>query len=225
MTAGDFEFEAELRKEIGTKSARRIRRLCNKVLGTVYGAGKVPQSVSLLQKDVLKAFASESVFSSVLVLKINGKKQRVILKDLQRHHTKPKILHIDFQRIRASEKIVVRVPLHIIGKEKCIGVRAGGIVSYFHTDVEIRCFPADLPAYVGMDISQLNLDKSLHFSDLELPFGVELATTVKGAKDWPVVGVHLPRVSKDDIAAEIHENSDLSDKSEIASSSSSKELK
>lgn len=205
MATESFKFLAELRKETGKKAARRIRRLNEKVLGTVYGAGKAPQSIVLWQKDVLKAFENEAIFSSILTLEINDKKQKVILKDVQRHHTKPKILHIDFQRINASKTLTMHVPLHFIGGEESPGVKAGGIISHLQTDVHIRCLPADLPEYIEVCISKLDLDESLHLSDLKLPSSLKLATTIEEENNLPIVSIHLPRVSKVDIKNEAAE--------------------
>lgn len=207
MATESFEFLAELREDTGKKATRRMRRFDDKVLGTVYGAGKAPQSIALSQKDVLKAFENEATFSSILTLKIGDKKQKVILKDMQRHHTKPKILHIDFQRIKASKKLTMHIPLHFIREEECPGVEAGGIISHVQTDVDIRCLPADLPEYIEVDISKLGLDESFHLSDLKLPSGVELATAIEEENDLPIVSVHLPRVSKADIEDEAAEAS------------------
>ncbi len=157
MAAESFELIAELREFTGKSAARRMRRFEDKVPGTVYGAGKAPQSITLLQKDLLKALESESTFSSILTLKVGDKKQKVILKALQRHHTKPKIVHIDFQRIKASEKLIMNVPLHFLGEDDCPGVEAGGVVSHLQSEVEIRCLPADLPEYIEVDLSHLQL--------------------------------------------------------------------
>lgn len=200
MAAETFEFLAELRENTGKKAARRIRRFDDKVPGIVYGAEKPPQSIILLQKDVLKAFENVATFSSILTLRIGDKTQKVIIKDIQRHHIKPKIIHIDFQRIKASEKLNINVPLHLIHEEKCPGVKAGGIISRLQTEVEIRCFPSDLPEYIQVDLSELNLDESLHLSDLKLPLGVEFATNIK-EDDLPILSIHLPRISKIDMEA------------------------
>lgn len=221
MATESFEILAELREDTGKRAARRMRRCDDKVLGTVYGAGKTPQSIALLQKDILKAFKNEGTFSSILTLKIGDKKQKVILKDLQRHHAKPKILHIDFQRVKASKKLTIRIPLHFTEKEECAGVKAGGIISHLQTDVEIRCLPADLPEYIEVDISKLNLDESLHLSDLKLPFGVELVTTIEEENNLPIVNVHLPRVSKADLEAEAAEASLAANIKETKSAESS----
>ena len=207
MATEGFEFRAELRGDIGKRATRRMRRVHDRIPGVVYGAGKAPQPITLVQKDVLQALKNEATFSSILTLNIDGRKQKVILKDLQRHHVKPKILHIDFQRTKASEKLTMHVPLHFIGEEECVGVKTGGIISHLQADVEIRCFPVDLPKYIEVNISKLGLDKSLHLSDLKLPPRVELATTIEDENNSPIVNVHLPRVSKADIEAETAESS------------------
>ena len=225
MTIEGFEFHAELREEIGKRAIRRMRRLRDRIPGIVYGAGKTPQPITLIQKDVLQALKNEAVFSSILTLKIDDKKQKVILKDLQRHHTKSKILHIDFQRTKASEKLTMHVPLHFIGEEECAGVKASGIISHHQTDVEIRCFPVDLPEYIEVNISKLGLDKSLHLSDLKLPPRVELVTAIEDESNFPIVSVHLPRVSKADIEAEAAESNLTTRSMEDATSQEFEETK
>ncbi|MBW5802590.1 50S ribosomal protein L25/general stress protein Ctc [Coxiella endosymbiont of Ornithodoros amblus] len=201
MAAESFELIAELREFTGKSAARRMRRFEDKVPGIVYGAGKAPKSITLLQKDLLKALESESTFSSILTLKVGDKKQKVILKSLQRHQTKLKIVHIDFQRIKASETLIINVPLHFLGEDDCPGVEAGGVVSHLQSEVKIRCLPADLPEYIEVDLSHLQLDESVHLSNLKLPAGVELTSAVDEKHDSPIASVHMPRVNKSDVEA------------------------
>ncbi|MFW0072399.1 MAG: 50S ribosomal protein L25/general stress protein Ctc [Coxiella-like endosymbiont] len=202
MVAESLELMVALRKSTGKSAMRRMRQFDDKVPGTVYGAGKAPQSISLLQKDILKALKNEAVLSSILTIKISDKKQKVVIKDLQRHHTKPKILHIDFQRIKATEKLTMNIPLHFIGEDECPGVEQGGVISHLQTEVEVRCLPAALPEYIEVDLSRLELDKSFHLSDLKLPAGVELTITPDEQHDLPIVSVHIHRVSQADIEAQ-----------------------
>lgn len=199
MVAESLELMVELRKSTGKSATRRMRRVDDTVPGTVYGAGTLPQSISLLQKDILKALQNEAVFSSILTIKVGNKRQKVVLKALQRHHTKPKILHIDFQRIKATEKLTMNIPLHFIGEDKCPGVEQGGIISHLQTEVEVRCLPAALPEYIEVDLSMLKLDESFHLSDLQLSSGVELTITPDGQHDLPIASVHVPRVSQADL--------------------------
>lgn len=174
----------------------------NQIPGIVYGAGKNPQSITLLQKDLLKAFKDEAIFSSIINLKIGDKRQKVILKALQRHHIKLRIIHVDFQRVRASEKLIMHVPLHFVLSEKAPGVKEGGIISHLQTEIEIRCLPENLPEFIEIDLSQLKLDESLHLSDVKLPFGVELGSAIDEEHNVPIVSIHLPKVSKTDITVE-----------------------
>lgn len=205
MAPESLELIAELRELTGKSAARRMRQLDNKVPGIIYGAGKDPQSITLLEKDVLKALESEATFSSILTLKVGDKKQKVVLKALQRHQTKPKILHIDFQRIRAKEKLTMNIPLHFVGEEECPGVEEDGVISRLQTELEIRCLPADLPEYLEVDLSKLKLDESIYLSDLKLPPGVELTVTLDEENDLPIASVHVPKVSKADLEAEAAE--------------------
>lgn len=203
--AETIEFNGELREQVGKAAARRFRRL-DKVPATVYGAGKEPKAITLPQKDVLKALNHEATFSHILTLKIGEKKEKVILKALQRHATKPLIIHMDFQRIKASEKIHMTIPIHFLGEEECPGTKDEGILSRLMTEVDIRCLPANLPEYIEVDVSKLELDESLHLSDLKLPQGVELdILELNDETDLPIVSVHLPKVSKEDLEAEAAE--------------------
>lgn len=204
--AETFELTAGNRETHGKAATRRLRRIENMVPATVYGAGKAPHSIVLAHKDVAKALGNDSVFSSILTLKIDDKKESVILKALQRHHTKPQIMHIDFLRINESEAITISVPIHFTGEEASPGVAAGGVVSHAMTEIEIKCLPANLPEALTLDISTLELDQSLHISNLPLPKGVELTILELDAEhDLPVVSVHLPKVSQEDLEAEAAE--------------------
>ncbi|OGO95579.1 MAG: 50S ribosomal protein L25/general stress protein Ctc [Coxiella sp. RIFCSPHIGHO2_12_FULL_44_14] len=202
-----FELTAELRTHSGKSAVRRLRRLEDKVPAILYGAKKDPQSIQLTHKELFKALGHEAVFSHILTLKFNDQEEKVILKALQRHPTKPRILHVDFLRIEATAKLTMTIPLHFTGEDQCPGVeQGGGIISHLMTEVEIRCLPADLPEYIALDISQLALDQSLHLSDLQLPHGVELtAGELDEEHNLTIVSVHLPRVTQEDREAEAAE--------------------
>lgn len=191
-----FEVEATVRHDIGKGASRRLRRE-EKVPGVVYGGGKDTVSLSFEHKKVAKSLDNEAFYSHILTLKTNGSAERVILKDIQRHPYKARILHLDFQRVRADEKLHMHVPLHFIGAEKAPGVKdAGGIVSHIESDVEVSCFPDDLPESIELDISEMQLNQILHLSDIKLPKGVELVALAHG-NDKPVVSVHIPRVEEE----------------------------
>lgn len=201
-----FEFIAESRTDHGKAVARRMRRENDRVPAVVYGAGKEAQSISLQHKDILHALENEAVFSTILKLVVDGKEEQVVLKDIQRHSHKPKITHVDFLRVKAKEKITMHVPLHFIGEEEAPGVKAGGKLTKSYIELEIVCLPANLPEFIEVDVSKMELDHVFHLSDIKLPSGVAL--TIQKLDDehnHPVVSCHVPRMSQEDIEAEQHE--------------------
>lgn len=189
-----FEFEAQVRTDLGKSAARRLRRLEDKVPAIVYGAGKEPVALSILHKSVIKALEQEAVYSHILTLKFDGKSEKVVLKDLLRHPSKPKILHMDFLRVNTKEKLTMHVPLHFEGDEKSPGLKDGGVLSKVMTELEITCLPSNLPEYIAVDISGMEMGDAIHITEVVLPKGVELAHAVEDDEhDHPVVSIHAPK--------------------------------
>ncbi len=197
-----FILEAEPRTDQGKGASRRLRRE-GKVPAVIYGAGKEPASISLKHNELIHQLENEAFFSHILTVKLGGSEEQAILKDLQRHPSKPVVLHVDFQRVSASEKIRVHVPLHFINEEKSPGVKAGGLVSHNVVEVEVSCLPKDLPEFIEVDLAELELDGTIHLTDLKLPAGVELLELMHGeGHDQSVVNIHLPRGAKEEHEAE-----------------------
>lgn len=188
-----FEVSAEVRHDKGKGASRRLRRQ-EKVPGIVYGGGKEPVSLALVHKDLAKSLQSEAFYSSILTLKAGKKKERVILKALQRHPYKPVIMHVDFQRVRMDEKIHMNVPLHFVGADVAPGVKEeGGVFSHSVSEVEVSCLPDALPEFIEVDVSAMKLNDIVHLSDLKLPEGVE-SVALTHEDDKSVASIHLPRV-------------------------------
>lgn len=102
---------------------------------------------------------------------------------------------MDFLRVRPTDVIAMRVPLHFIGETEAPGLESGGIVNHRQSDLEIKCQVKDLPAFIEVDISKLEMDQTLHISDLKLPKGVESVALSHGPEhDHPVVAIHMPKV-------------------------------
>ncbi|GAA5186091.1 50S ribosomal protein L25/general stress protein Ctc [Ferrimonas gelatinilytica] len=205
----DFEFDAEIRTDLGTGASRRLRRE-GQVPAVLYGGDKEPLSLTLSHNAVNRAQENEAFYSHVLTLNINGKKQEVIVKAIQRHPYKPKLLHLDFQRIVRGEAMNATVPLHFINEEESPGVRAGGTVMHLLNEVEVHCLPKDLPEFIEVDIVALDNGQSLHLTDITLPKGVELVALSKGedSQDLSVVTMRPPRgASEEDEAEESEEPS------------------
>lgn len=188
-----FEIPAQSRNVKGKGASRRLRRTVEQVPGIVYGAGQEPTSIMVSHDYLLKALEHEAFYSHVLTLKIDGQAEKVVLKDLQRHPFKPRIMHFDLMRVNANEPITMRVPLHFIGDDVAPGVKiGGGLVTHLLNDVEVRCLPGDLPEFIAVDMSKVELDQIIHLSDISLPKGVELLALAH-EDNLPVASIHLPR--------------------------------
>lgn len=190
-----IQLEAEVRVDLGKGSSRRLRRLEQKIPAVVYGGDKAAQSIHLAHHKVVKALETESIFSSVLNLKINGKVEHVILKAMQRHPFKPIIMHMDLQRVSAKDVLVKMIPLHFTHETEAKGVKAGGMVSHTMTQVEVKCQVKDLPEFIEVDLIDMELNDVIHLSSIKLPKGVKFAVDpTEGDHDHPVVSIHLNRV-------------------------------
>ncbi len=198
----DFVLQAEPRSDQGKGASRRLRRT-GRVPAVMYGAGKDPVMLTLDHDELVNQLKSEAFFSSILTVKMGQGEDQAIIKDLQRHPGKPYILHMDLQRVSATEAIRVQVPLHFMNEEKCPGVKEGGVITHNLTEVEVSCLPKNLPEYIELDLGELKLDHTVHMSELKLPAGVELVELMHGEEhDQPVVAIHLPRGAKEEEAEE-----------------------
>lgn len=188
-----FELNAQARSDMGKGASRRLRRT-GQVPGIIYGGEKDPELISLAHNELVLHLENEAFYSHILTVKSPSGEQKVVLKDVQRHPAKPFILHIDLFRVKASEKLKMQVPLHFVGEDKAPGVKQGGVVSHNIVDVEVSCLPGDLPEFIDVDVSGMDIGDSLHLSDIVLPSGVELTALQQGPEnDATVVGVAAAR--------------------------------
>ncbi len=190
----DLDLVAEIREDRGKGASRRLRRQ-GKVPAILYGGGRPPRALMLDHNKLIRQMQEESFYSSVLTIQAGERTQPAIVKDIQRHPSKAQILHIDLQRVLADEKIRMNVPLHFLGEDVAVGVKQhGGVVSRLMNEVEVSCLPADLPEYIEVDISGLDMDEMLHLSSLAVPDGVELIALSYGEDhDQPIVSIHKPK--------------------------------
>ncbi len=190
--AEKFDLIAEYREDTGKGASRRLRHQ-GKVPAIIYGAGRPARSLTFDHNKVLQELESESFYSSVLNIKVGDKSQAAILKDLQRHPSKPQVMHLDFQRIVEDEVIRMNVPIHLLGADVAVGVRqGGGKVSQMRTDVEVICLPRDLPEYLELDISELELDGLMYMADIPLPEGIEIPELAQETEQvQPIVSIHV----------------------------------
>ena len=202
-----FEIHATARTELGKGASRRLRRQADLVPAIVYGEDKAPVSISIPHKDLIKAIANEAFFSHIIKLVIDKKAEQVVIKALQRHPAKARVLHADFQRVSANHAITVAVPLHFINEEKCKGVKlGGGSIIKVMTELQVSCLPKDLPEFIEVDMSDVGVGEAIHISGIKLPKGVTSVDLIHGHDaDNAVVSVLAPRGGASDSTEEAAE--------------------
>lgn len=169
-----IEINAIKRDLQGTSASRRLRH-AGRVPGIVYGGEAKPQSIELDHNELFQALRKEAFYSTVLSLNLDGKKETVLLRDVQRHAYKALVLHVDFQRVDATHKLHQKVPLHFINADIAPGVKTqGGLLSHVLNEVNVSCLAGDLPAFIEVDLKDLSAGHSIHVSQLKLPKGVEV---------------------------------------------------
>ena len=190
----EFTLNAQARTDLGKGASRRLRHAAN-IPAVVYGGNKPAESVTILAKEIAKLFENEAAYSHVIELNVDGAKQNVIVKAMQRHPSKQFIMHADFVRVVAGQKLTAIVPVHFVGEEA--PVKKGGEISHVLNEIEVTCLPKDLPEFIEVDLSALEIGDIVHLSDLKAPKGVEFVALAHG-DDKAVANVHAPRVAPEE---------------------------
>lgn len=194
----DFVLNAQERSDLGKGASRRLRRNAGLIPAVVYGGEKAPQSLTLELREISKLLENEAAFSHVITLNVGSAKETVLIKALQRHPSKGFVMHADFQRVVAGQKLSAHVPLHFINEATAVGVKVGGgEISHVIAEVEVSCLPKDLPEFIEVDLAKVELGQIVHLSDLKLPKGVELVQLAHG-NDLAVANIHASRVVKEE---------------------------
>jgi large subunit ribosomal protein L25 len=198
-----YTIGADFRETQGKGASRRLRHK-GKVPAILYGGHKEPRALVLDQQNLLTMIDDERFYSSIVAIKITetGQTQEAIVKDIQMHPARNVVVHVDLQRVVPNEKLRIRLPIHFKGESVSPGVKLqGGIVSHRLSDVEVLALPADLPEFLEMDLSGMNLNETKFLSDVPVPPGVTL-TELSGGRNPPVVSVHSPRAEEPEPTAE-----------------------
>lgn len=168
------EIKVERRENEGQGASRRLRK-AGKIPAIVYGGELQPVSIQLNHNEVWLASQNDWFYSSILSLSLNGEKQSVLLRDIQRHPFKQLIMHLDFQRVNDNETLRASVPLHFINEDiSPAGKSAEVVVTHELKEVEVSCLPKDLPESIEVDLAELKVGDIIYMSDLKLPKGVEI---------------------------------------------------
>src|SRR3989338_9435249 len=197
-----IEINAATRMTQGTGASRRLRN-AGRVPGVVYGAGDVSM-IDIDHNELYYKLRSEAFHASILTLNLDGKKESVLLRDFVMHPFRQQVQHIDFQRVDAKKKMHIKVPLHFLNAEIAPGVKTGGgKISHVMTELDITCLPKDLPAFIEVDLANLELGHSIHVADLKMPKGVEAAAHGTHTAEAVVATVQVPRGAVEaEVAAE-----------------------
>jgi large subunit ribosomal protein L25 len=198
MMKTSFELIAEFRDDQGKGASRRLRH-AGRVPAILYGGKREPRALSLDHNKLSLALENEKFYSSIMQLKVGDQTQTALLRDVQRHPWKNQIVHVDLQRVYEDEKIRLSVPLHFVGEVVAPGVKTGGgMMSHLRNELVVECLPKDLPEFLTIDVSGMNLNESLHLSDIKLPEGVT-SVEAEAGKDPVVVAVHALRAEEAEV--------------------------
>jgi large subunit ribosomal protein L25 len=197
-----FEINASQRKVQGTGASRRLRR-AGRVPGIVYGGDKGAVNIELEHRELLRQLHNEKFHASILTLKLDGGAEQVLLRAFNMHPVKSQVQHVDFQRVSKDRKIHMKVPLHFVNQETSPGVKEQtGVITHVLNELDITCFPDDLPEFIEIDLGRISVGNSVHARDLALPKGVE---AVLHKDENPVVATcTLPALvtEEEEVAAE-----------------------
>ena len=167
-----MQFNATLRSVQGSSASRRLRR-ASRVPAIVYGGKDLPANIELDHNEIFHALRKELFHSSVLDMQLDGTSQQVLLRSVQWHPYKQIVMHVDFQRVDASQKLHTKVPLHFTNADSSPAVKlSAAIISHLFTEIEISCLPADLPQFIEVDLTNLVGGASIHLADIVMPKGV-----------------------------------------------------
>ena len=189
-----YTLDAEMREDLGKGASRRLRRE-NKVPAVLYGAGRPAWSLTLKESQLARNLQEEAFYAAIIELTLDGKQQKVFLRDLQRHPAKETVMHVDLQRVRDDVEMTVVLPLHYLNEDIAHGVKMeGGQIMHNAVDIEITCLPGVLPQYIEVDMVDVKLGESVHLSSVKLPEGVVSTQLSYGEDhDQPIASIITPK--------------------------------
>jgi large subunit ribosomal protein L25 len=192
-----MQFNATTRSVQGSSASRRLRR-AGRVPAIVYGGTEAPVNIELDHNEIFHALRKEQFHASVLDMTLEDQKQSVLLRSVQWHPYKQLVLHVDFQRVDATQVLHTKVPLHFINAESSPAVKlSAAVVTHVLTDLEIACLPASLPQFIEVDLGAAVAGDSIHLADIKLPVGVKYLS--HGGDENPLIAsVTVPAAKKGD---------------------------
>ena len=223
MSSNSIIITAQLREITGTNKVRNLRKN-EMVPAVIYGNEAEVQKVNIPLNELLKASQNDLFYTQILLIAIDGKEEKVVLKELQREPQKGKLLHADFMRVSRKTILKVTVPINFINEENCLGVKTeGGMIIKTAREIEVSCSAENIPESIEIDIENLNLNESLRLSDIVLPEGAEIPGLTEET-DQLVVSVNPPKaVIEDDPMDDVDDESESEGETSEATSDSSEQ--
>ena len=223
MSSNSITITAQLREITGTNKVRNLRKN-EMVPAVIYGNDAEVQKVNIPLNELLKASQNDLFYTQILLIAIDGKEEKVVLKELQKEPQKGKLLHADFMRVSRKTILKVTVPINFINEENCLGVKTeGGVVIKTAREIEVSCSAENIPESIEIDIENLNLNESLRLSDIVLPEGAEIPGLTEET-DQLVVSVNPPKaVIEDDPMDDVDDESESESETSEATSDSSEQ--
>ncbi|WP_338516126.1 50S ribosomal protein L25 [Candidatus Legionella polyplacis] len=188
----DIILKAQLRKKLGKRNSRRMRNLEKKIPAILYEKNKKTIHLYFLENEIYKFLNNKNINLNIFKLKIENTLYNVIIKNIQYHPYKPIILHIDLQNLSEKSIITTRIPIKFINKEKSIGVKLGGIITYSMHYIEVKCQAQYLPNFITVDLANIKLGETVHLFDLKLPKKIKLTIDTSNPNhNISVVGINV----------------------------------
>jgi large subunit ribosomal protein L25 len=204
MAQERFSLAVTKRVAMGRQPIKQVRHQ-GMVPAVVYGRNQESISLMVSERVLAKAMAQVAFHTHVVDLLIDDKKLMVLLKCVQTHPVSGRVLHLDFHVVSAKDMITRAIPLDFQGEQEAPGLREGGHMEHFLTEIEVKCLPHDLPTSIVVDVSKMGLNETVHLSDVLLPEKVTLVADISGDHDHPVVSLHQMRVQVEEPEAPVSE--------------------
>ena len=187
---------AELKQGHGRGASRRLRR-AGRVPAIIYGSNKDAIAIDLDHNTLFHALKREDFHTSILNIELNGKKESVLLRDFQMHAYSPQVLHLDFQRVNATEAIDIKIPLHFINEDIAHAVKVQAAhITHVINEIEIRALAKDIPHFIEIDLKEIKAGQTIHLSNLTLPNGVQSTNLLRGDDKAVVIAGGIAEVAE-----------------------------
>ncbi|MFL1731982.1 50S ribosomal protein L25/general stress protein Ctc [Moraxella oculi] len=179
----------------GKGASRRLRKE-NLIPAIIYGGEGEAVSICVKTNELVKAISEDAFFSSIIGIELDGTKQEVIIKALQRHPSKGFPLHADFQRIVRGQEMNFSVPVRVINEEESAGKKTGGVLTQLVNDIQVTCLPRNLPEFIEIDVAKLEVGDNIRLGDVALPQGLSLVLQDDSELENAIVSMQVPTVEE-----------------------------